>query len=372
MIEKLRIKNFKSHKDTSIALGHLTVLCGQNGVGKSSLIQALLLLRQTNLKNKLNEILDLNSPLCFIGKTKDALYLYVDKVRGDEISIILGDNDQEYSWAFDTSKDSSFLTRLNDINDSDGYNTLSLFTNDFQYISAARSADYENDDYEVQIQRQLSIKKGKGELTAQYLYTFGKVTKVNDNLLHPSEPDTYLLSQTTAWEREISKGVNIKPKDVGGGYEIKYSFINSNFGETEEFSSENVGFGLSYSLPIIVAILSATPGSLLLIENPEAHLHPYGQSKLAELMCLAGQAGVQIIVETHSDHIINGILVQCKKYEKSQFGIDKKNLKIYSFDRDETEHATVSTEVIVDAGGKLQNRPSSFFDQIGKDIRALI
>ena len=68
----------------------------------------------------------------------------------------------------------------------------------------------------------------------------------------------------------------------------------------------------------------------MLIENPEAHIHPYGISKLAELICIAAEAGIQIIIESHSDHIINGILVQSKRFEtsKGEKGINKENLKI--------------------------------------------
>ena len=54
MISRLKINNFKSHKDTEISLGNLTVLTGVNGCGKTSLIQALLLLRQSFLKNRLS------------------------------------------------------------------------------------------------------------------------------------------------------------------------------------------------------------------------------------------------------------------------------------------------------------------------------
>jgi len=75
MITHLRIKNFKLHKDTSLQLGNLNLLCGQNGVGKSSIIQALLLLRQSFQKEgRLREGLDLNKPLCEIGTAKVALF----------------------------------------------------------------------------------------------------------------------------------------------------------------------------------------------------------------------------------------------------------------------------------------------------------
>ncbi len=372
MIDELRIQNLKSHKDSKINLSNLTVLCGANGVGKSSVIQSLLLLRQTHIKNRLDKILDLNDPLCFIGKSKDALYQFSDTEAGNEIIFTINSDKKEYCWKFVGDKEKSYLSRTNNTIDSVGYEKLSLFTNDFQFLSAARtSQSYETDDYAVEEQNQLSKREGKGELTAHFLHKFQKSLKVLDELKHSSEEDEFLLSQTSAWEREISKGVNVSPIQIGDNYEIRYSF-NSLSGPTDFFTKSNVGFGLSYTLPIIVGILSAKPNALLIIENPEAHVHPYGQSKLAELICLAAAKGVQVIVETHSDHIINGILIQCKNKEIGGKGILADEVKIYHIDRDQDHQFSIATEVGIEPGGRLKNRPQGFFDQIGNDIRKLI
>lgn len=370
MLNKIDIKNFKSHKASGIELGNLTVLAGQNGVGKSSVIQSLLLLRQTFTKGRLDKILDLNSPLCFIGKTRDALYQFPDKEENLLIEFSLSSGEDNYTWKFDASNESSYLKRFNKEERNDGAENLSLFGTNFQYISAARTADYINEDYSVEVLKQISVNQGKGELTAHFLDFYSKSLKVQPSLLHPSEADPYLLSQATAWEGEISSGVKLTVKPVGESFEIRYSF-NTGSLETDPFTHRNVGFGLSYALPIIVAILSASPGALLLIENPEAHLHPYGQAKLAELMCLAAQCGIQIIVETHSDHVINGILIQCKKFEESGGGISPDNLKIFSFERDNDGHKTIATRVSVGPKGKLKDKPNTFFDQLGKDLRNL-
>lgn len=380
MIKKIGLVNFKSHKDTVLTLDNLTVLTGQNGVGKSSIIQSMLLLRQTNEKNRLSEILDLNSPLCYIGKSNDAIYRFPNENFENQIGIVLSDGDIEYSWIFEIpkSQNKAYLKRINELTDSDGYENLSLFKNKFQYLSAYRSVEYITDDYAVEFQKQISVNEGRGELVAHFLSEYGKKIKVIEQLKHPFEKDDFLLSQVSAWEREISKNVNVVAVPYGDSYDIKYSFdtasSNEKLGPVDDLSKKNVGFGLSYVLPIIVAILSSEKGSLLLIENPEAHIHPYGISKLSELICLAAQAGVQIIVETHSDHIINGVLVQSKKFEtsKGEKGIQKENLKIYYFERDDAEHKTKSTEIKVIEGGRTENRVSGFFDQIGKDLRELI
>ncbi|MBF2707309.1 AAA family ATPase [Flavobacterium soyangense] len=375
MINQIRIINFKSHKDTDLGLGNLTILSGQNGVGKSSVLQSLLLLRQTNQKNRLDKILDLNEPLCKIGKTKDAIYLLPNEEYENEIHFVLKNEKQEYPFSFDAKEQNDYLARTGDISDSDGYENLNLFQNSFQYISALRNTDYRNRDYEVKELNQISYELGKGELVAQFLFEYGKRLKVLPELMHEDEEDPFLLAQVSAWEREISTGVNINVKENGGIYDIKYSFnTKSEYGETDEFSKDNVGFGLSYALPIIVAVLSASIDSLIIVENPEAHIHPYGISKLTELICLASQAGIQIIVETHSDHIINGALVQCKKFETSKEtkGINKNNLKMYYLDRDEKEHKTLVNYLPVLNGGKIQRPPKGFFDQLDKDMNSLM
>jgi len=367
MITSIHLKQFKSHKITNIELNNITLLCGENGSGKSSLIQSLLLLRQSFQKNRLDKGLSLNKPLCYLGDGKDVIFTFA---VNDKIQIALNHQDTSYEWLYDAKErlSSDFIPNQQNTNiySNDDLKEIPIFNNSFQYISAGRLAKYESDDYAVESERQLSIEEGKAELTAHFL-DYHKNENVIDGLLHPTQKeDKSLIAQATAWEQEICKGVKIHPQKVGNGYEIRYSFPTK-IGRTYEFSTQNVGFGLSYALPVIVAILSSKPGSLIIIENPEAHLHPYGQAKIAELMSLAAQAGIQIIAETHSDHIINGVLVQNKKSV-----IDKENIKIWYFDRNEEQNASELTEIEITDKGRIKKAPPGFFDQIGKDLRVLM
>ena len=109
MITQLQVINLKSHKKTTLETKNLSVFCGQNGVGKSSLIQSLLLLRQTNLKGRLDKVLSLNDPLCYIGKVKDAIYQFNEGEYKDRIGFILQENEQKYTWIFDASKELDFM-----------------------------------------------------------------------------------------------------------------------------------------------------------------------------------------------------------------------------------------------------------------------
>ncbi len=379
MLTKITINNFKAHHHTTIKLKNLNILTGLNGVGKSSVFQSLLLLRQSfENNNVLKTGLQLNKPLCDIGFINDALYQY-----SEEDSIEFELESEEYgaqNWKFSAQGNNPNKNFIPILGDSPSEITnLSLFNNNFQYLSAARLSPRETyplDSNAVETKKQISIEKGQGELVVHFLYYYGieKKLKVKfANLISKNSDFDDLLSQTTAWEREISPGVNVVPKPSGKSFTLKYTFDKINdIATTNEFSAENVGFGLSYALPIIVAILSAEKDSIILIENPEAHLHPKGQAKLAELLALAANNGIQIIIETHSDHIINGILVACKKFERENIGIDKNLVTINHFTRDENTQSAIVTEINILADGKINKQPIDFFDQTENDLNYLL
>ena len=210
---------------------------------------------------------------------------------------------------------------------------------------------YPLDTYAVEIEKQLSLEYGQGELVAHFLEYYGENRHfeiISDLILHSSTPSRKLLDQTIAWEREISPRLTILPikKDDKITLEYGYKGEGDNL-PLAKLQSKNVGYGISYSLSIIVALLSAEPGSLLLIENPEAHLHPRGQSKLAELIALTAQSGVQVIIETHSDHIFNGIrkAIASKKIEKD-------NVKVHYFELDE-KNVSVNVEIKISEKGQI-------------------
>ena len=180
--------------------------------------------------------------------------------------------------------------------------------------------------------------------------------------------------------RAISEDINIHIEPSDTSFKINYSYNRGGKkSKTNEFSAQNIGFGVSYVLPIVVAILKAcsaprnkrisTESKLIIIENPEAHIHPRGQAKLMELICRAANSkyNVQFLLETHSDHIINGLLVGVKKgilpAEKS---------RVYFFDRDKETHNTTAHLLPVLQGGKIKKAPKGFFDQLSIDMTTLM
>jgi predicted ATPase len=105
--------------------------------------------------------------------------------------------------------------------------------------------------------------------------------------------------------------------------------------------------------------LTARQGDLVILENPEAHIHPAGQRMLGELIAKVGAGGVQIFVETHSDHILNGIRISVKDKH-----IEKNDVQIAFFYKDNENkyrHTYMGLQIMED--GKLDHWPKGFFDE---------
>lgn len=208
-----------------------------------------------------------------------------------------------------------------------------------------------------------------GEFALQYLGLYGDDSVVNTKVILPDKLGDSLKNQVRVWLDKISPGVSpqimLNPKLRTA--EVKYEFIEGK-NKTNSYKSTNVGFGITYVLPIIVALLSAQPGDLIILENPEAHIHPAGQRMLEELIALAGSGGVQVLVETHSDHVLNGIRVAVKQ-EK----IDKNDVQLaffYKDNEDDYKHKFVAPRILKD--GRLDRWPEGFFDEWDKALYDLI
>lgn len=383
MITRLKLNNFKSHRCTELNMKPLTLISGVNNIGKSSVLQALLLLRQTYKKGILSKGLDLNKPLVSIGVGNDALYKLANEPF---MAFELSSENSEYSFVYRVDEgglDASFLPLFEEsiIPVLDANNTASSLSNSlfgaiFQYLSASRWAgvsDFPIATYEVNTERQISLENGQGELLGNFLFAYR--AEPTFNYINTNDAPIALIDQVIYWERQISTGITIdvQQKPDKTGFRISYGSKGKEGSKSiENLRAENVGYGVSYSLSVVTALLSAKPGALIMIENPEAHLHPDGQAKLAELMCLVAQRGVQVIVETHSDHIINGALVNCKRFEKEGYGIDRKNVSIYYFGGQDENHAVVYEQIQLLPGGQIDYQPKGFFDRIVYDRGYLI
>ena len=104
-----------------------------------------------------------------------------------------------------------------------------------------------------------------------------------------------------------------------------------------------------------------------MLENPEAHLHPRGQLKLGILLALCAQDGVQIFVETHSDHLLNGIRLATKKNL-----IDVNNVEVFYFERSYETGVTHIIHPKLQQNGRFLKWPEGFFDEWEKALDELL
>jgi predicted ATPase len=367
MISSLYLRNFKCFQDQHFEFGSLTLLAGLNGMGKSSLLQAFLLLRQSMELGLLKEKgLALNGDLVRLGTARDVLFEGApDEKIEFEVSLINGIKSR---WRFGYMQEADVLA-LEDSQIVPEIFRLSLFGQNFKYLQAERLGPrrfFEMSDYQVRQRQQLGT---RGEYTAHFLSVFGDQISVNKKLCHPNTNSEHLRDQVEAWLQEVSPGTRIhilahKDMDL---VNLEYSFITGKL-LSANYRATNVGFGITYTLPVLVALLSSIPGSLILLENPEAHLHPGGQVKIGQLMALAADSGAQIIVETHSDHVLNGIRLASYNQE-----IDHQGVKLHFFERKKNNQGQVSiVSPSMDENGRIDQWPEGFFDVWDKCLEALL
>lgn len=371
MIKQIEVKNFKSLKNIKVSIKNLNVLMGLNGMGKSSFIQVLLLLMQSD---KLEEgILDLNERLINIGFGRDVLYQFAENEFID-FKIALGEN--IYNWSFIYEQDSDKLKSENILSE-DKMAYFRNMTTFFRYLSAERIGPqdiYDASKVIVSDKKQIGL---SGEQAAYFINVHGSEYKVDDCLKHNSCDSSILNDQINAWLKEISPGVSLNTKYIAevGKVILNYQF-DLNTTKTNSFRPTNVGFGITYVLPVILALLISEKGRIIIIENPESHIHPKGQVKLGELIALASEFGAQVFVETHSDHILNGIRVATKEFHTKEIrrGIDKENVNILYFNKEtlEKEQFTNITEIKVDATGELSKYPKDFLDEWSNQLLKLL
>ena len=177
-----------------------------------------------------------------------------------------------------------------------------------------------------------------------------------------------MKDQVEAWIGEISPGVRIKLEtDLEMDLvSLRYQFRLQD-GLSNAYRATNVGFGLTYTLPIVVAALAASPDSLLLIENPEAHLHPQGQSRIGDLLARVASCGVQVVIETHSDHVLNGI-----RLAVHAGNLRPDEMMLYFFRLDEQDGHSEVISPRIDSDGRIEPWPTGFFDQAEKDLLELL
>ncbi|MVO90465.1 DUF3696 domain-containing protein [Streptomyces sp. p1417] len=392
MIDQLTLTNFKAFQHLDLGLGPLTLLTGLNSSGKSSVLQALGLLQQSYTAGDFDDVRDLvtaagsgditttdngfllNGELVSLGTGRDVLH---EDFTGDDpaITLAVSEGAYRYSWtvAYEAEQNLLPLTGVDIPLISEGGKAPkgaaavvpAYFTAGFQYLHAERISPaefYPRDHHAVVGRGFLGV---KGQHTVNHLRLRGREYVVPDGpLLHPDAESARLLDQAAAWMRELCPGVDIQAAAIEGTDSVRLSYGFDGPRGTRRRPT-NVGFGLTYALPVVVACLTAKPGSLILLENPEAHLHPRGQTWMASIAAAAAAQGAQLVIETHSDHVLNGVRLAVKR------GVLAPDHTVFHFFRSGVKGGEVTTPR-VDRDGMLDQWPEGFFDEAENTLDELL
>ena len=364
MISSIYLKNFKCFKDEQLPLAPLTVLSGVNGMGKSTVLQSLLMLRQSLISHTSeNEGALLNGPLVSLGTADDVLYENAD--NDDSIGIdIYAENKTKNSFEFTYSKGNRILPNAH----HPSQNCETLARDDFFYLQAERlgpRSSFPCSNHEMQRYNRIG---NSGEFCAHLLSTNERSSIGSEMILHESQSINELRLQVEAWMSEVGQNPRIHLNDHSrmDSTSMEFSFVHKGI-PSNNYRASNVGFGLTYSLPIFVSCLSCKEGGLILIENPEAHLHPKGQIAMGKFLATVAANNAQIIVETHSDHVLNGIRIAVKNKL-----ITPNHVALHFFNRLNGPLTANRVSPAIDKDGRLNQWPDGFFDSWEKGLAELL
>ena len=427
MLKEIEIENFKSFKHLDFKCRNLNLLTGLNGSGKSSLIQALRFINEFESvfsksgAHVIGGSVDLFSDTFKVGTYRDLLYCYAGRKKSQRVAHITAcstESDEPVALRVEPSP-GPFLG----LRDGRNYNYMDQPMAFVRYEAAVRaysrcrahghaednfdpdnlyvrkkliaalrsvcitnylSADRVAPEAIHELDAEMSLSNSaNGRRTASYLANLLGLG-VEAWACHPNCKSDFLINQVNAWLDEISPGAYVYPKKIPELSRVVLSYGYDHGRDAPLFRPINVGFGLSYILPMLVVLLSAFEGEILVIENPEAHLHPRGQAEVGKLLARAAAAGIQLFVETHSDHVINGVRVAVKEgvvspedvhiafFERKRHADNSKSQTQTSCMQAATEIYSTMQDILVDRSGSLNMYPDGFMDEWNNQLLELL
>ena len=420
-IESVLVEKYKSLRDrTEIELRRLTVLAGANSSGKSSIMQPLLLLKQTFEAGFDPGPLLISGPNVVFSETDQMLWSAPGEPRSEylwlglgitqrdqniQVKVRLGQQKEgptplgieECVWTLGqqrfalretmtpdeiealvapTPEDKDLLQslshRLWSIGETDpphlsvertrAFLTVILGTLPFG-LHYAPSLPVQN-QIEESVRKVIHVPGLRGNPRRTY-----PVTAVKEEF--PGLFHDYVASVIARWQKSDRAKLDRLGRDLyqlGMTWKVKAEQKSDTEveirvgrlptgrrgGARDLVSIADVGFGVSQSLPVAVALLVARPGQLVYLEQPEIHLHPRAQSGLAELIQRAVERGVQVVVETHSELLLLGLQ---KMVALGKIATD--DALLHWFSRDQ-EGVTRITTAHFDEQGALGDIPLDF------------
>jgi predicted ATPase len=375
MIDLIKIRHFKCFENLDLPLRQLTLLTGLNAGGKSSVIQALLMLKQsrTAMQAPVRQAVCLNGTDVSLGSVADV----IDEQSGrGQFSVGIRSASHEINVLCNAQIKDALTAEIESITETpDGsptdpvvwpepswgvWKTLSHLL----HVSTERIGPretYEADTGAPEVSWRLGP---QGEFTAWLLHQ-RQDEEVARELCQANVPPK-LLRQVEAWLGVFFPGAGLEVQRISGTSLVSLRLRTAQAGNFHR--PQNVGYGLTHILPILVGALAAEPEGMLIVENPETHLHPSAQALMGEFLARVAASGKQVMIESHSDHILNGI----RRSVKSGV-LTAEQLQLHFFNhrpRTDADPAHVVSPQINNEG-KIDHWPKGFFDQYEQDLDSL-
>jgi predicted ATPase len=393
MLKEASLLNFKCFdQEASIPFANFTLLTGLNSRGKSTAIQPLLLMAQSVSYRENSTRLFLNGEYVSLGRFSDIRNQGAPRSENVKIGFRFSDLENQLSVNYWLGPDDADDTRATierlegsgvfdgvryDVNLqaqvestwSTGWSNLLPSSevpasfirlagwNAVHYISADRLGP--QDHYLKHSVTDLLTVGPKGQYVGSVLLNARQSVVRREMSLDTGITQT-VPDQTAAWLAYLFGEAHLDVQSTDAN--VILLFLNSEVSPSQLYRPSNVGFGYSFVLPIIVAALVAHPGQIVVVENPEAHLHPAAQSRLIHMLLKLSLSGVQVIIESHSDHVLNALRVGLSE------GLATPNeLAILYFERREGHYLR---SISIDPSGVLDmpEWPEGFFDQTERDF----
>lgn len=350
MINRIRVRNFKSILKAFIELKNINLIVGTNSSGKSTLLQAVLLVVQninyeSGLNGRIVRVGSFNEAKCSYSR-EDVITMDVElnhSLAGVKF-IRLPHENAEYGIELIKSKDFDM-------------NSFSIKDRFFQYISCNRIGPMNLYSKNLDMNEAMGV---ESEYAISYLNAFGD-DQIEQELIK-DESDYTLLGQVNWWLNYIINA-SVSTEQIPRTDVIRVAY---SMNEINNIRPTNIGSGISYMIGIIITCLSMPKSGVVIIENPEIHLHPRAQSRLCEFLYFVSITGRQLIIESHSDHIFNAFRVGITKKT-----MDRKNVNIlFSYLND--NNVSSFSEVEIDNWGNVKNQQKDLFDQFDIDINRML
>lgn len=373
MIKQLKIENFKCFGgETSFDLSKVNLFVGYNGRGKSSVIQAFLLLCQSICHYGKLHILEVNGEYVQLGLFEDLLCatneskspirfkMLTDQAEGKTIHLAYEENSEaERQGKICELKvdDKDYLVKT--VTSLDGTKTMEVAIESDPYPEGVNDI-FRNCNYVAADRRGPVLYEEKRDRTP-----YNPVGKNGENVLNNIAKKTRLKEDINKWVGYIMEGGGFTLEGEGKNsavLSLNMEMPNAKSSK-KRFKSINCGFGYSYVLSIVVNALTMERGTLI-VENPEAHLHPAAQLRLAELLANVSSKNIQIFIETHSEHIVNGFRIYALR---DDIVMNSDDISIYYFGQDYD-----IKRLKVEKNGRIKNWPKGFFDQFEWEMTEII